>query len=208
MAHCLCELHRCFNQAMCIEKKMKLGIGMFIVTLHYSITFYLKSTKTKYMKIFRILPALALLAAVIFTGCKPKDADVKAKIEKEMNANPATDKVMVTVDDGVVTLSGEVADDATKAALYDKVSAMKGVKSVQDNTVVPAPVDPVIIAADDPLTKSVTDATKDYPEISASVNDGVITVTGEITKERWQKLKMTLDGLNPKRVDGSALTIK
>lgn len=160
------------------------------------------------MKILRLLPALVFVATMAFTGCKPKDADVKANIEKELKANPSTDNVMVMVDKGVVTLSGEVADDASKAAMYDKVKSMKGVESVQDNTVVPEPVAPVTITPDDPLMMSVKDATKDYPGVTATVNDGVIIVTGEITKDKWQKLKMTLDGLNPKRVDGSALTIK
>lgn len=160
------------------------------------------------MKIFRLLPVLVLLAGISFNGCKPKDADVKSNIEKELKANSSTNNVMVMVEKGVVTLSGEVADDAAKAAMYDNVKAMKGVKTVQDNTVIPELVAPVTITPDDPLMMSVKDATKDYPGVTATVNDGVIVLTGEITKDKWQKLKMTLDGLNPKRVDGSALTIK
>jgi hypothetical protein len=54
----------------------------------------------------------------------------------------------------------------------------------------------------------VKDATKDFPEIAATVKEGVIAVTGEITAARWKALKMTLDGLKPKKVDGSALKIK
>lgn len=160
------------------------------------------------MKILRLMPALVFVAALTFSGCKPKDADVKANIEKELKASPSTDNVMVMVDKGVVTLSGEVADDGAKATMYDKVKAMKGVETVQDNTVVPEPVAPVTITADDPLMMSVKDATKDYPGITAMVNDGVIMVTGEITKDKWKQLKMTLDVLNPKKVDGSGLTIK
>jgi hypothetical protein len=32
------------------------------------------------MKILKLLPALVLVAGLSFTGCKPKDADVKASI--------------------------------------------------------------------------------------------------------------------------------
>ncbi|MBC7866061.1 MAG: BON domain-containing protein [Gloeobacteraceae cyanobacterium ES-bin-316] len=161
------------------------------------------------MKIFKVLPALVLVAGLAFTGCKPKDADIKASIEKSLKETPATAAVMVMVNEGVATLSGEVADAATKTALEAKVKGMKGVKSVQDNTTLPVPVvaTPPTITADDPLTSAVRDATKDYPEVTATVADGVVKVTGAITAAKWKSLKMALDGLKPRKVDGSALTI-
>jgi len=161
------------------------------------------------MKILRLLPALVLLATLAFTGCKPKDADIKASIEKSLKETPATSGVMVMVNEGVATLSGEVPDAATKATLDAKVKGMKGVKSVQDNTTLPAPpAAPVQITADDPLTSAVRDATKDFSEVTATVADGVISVTGAITAARWKTLKMSLDGLRPRKVDAAGLTIK
>jgi hyperosmotically inducible periplasmic protein len=162
------------------------------------------------MKMFKLIPALVLVAGLSFTGCKPKDADIKANIEKALKDNPAASGVMVMVNEGAATLSGEVADPAAQAAVTKTAEGVKGVKSVTNNTTVaapPAPVAPVEIAMDDPLTKSVTDATKDYPEVKASVKDGVISLSGTITKARWQKLKPVLDGLNPKSVDPKGLTI-
>ena len=164
------------------------------------------------MKILRLIPALLLVAGLSFTGCKPKDADIKTDIEKALKDNPAASGVMVMVNEGVATLSGEVADAAAQASVGTTASGVKGVKSVTNNTTVAAPpappAAPVVVTADDPLAAAVTDATKDYPEVTATVKDGVIAVTGTITKDKWQKLKMTLDGLKPKKVDGSALTIK
>lgn len=162
------------------------------------------------MKIAKLLPLLALVAGLTFTGCKPKDADIKANIEKSLKESPSTAGVMVMVNEGVATLSGEVPDAATQSGLDAKISGMKGVKSVQNNTMLPvaATAAPVQVTADDPLSAAVTDATKDFPGVTAMVNDGVITVTGEITAARWKALKMSLDGLKPKRVDGSGLTIK
>jgi hypothetical protein len=163
------------------------------------------------MKLLKFLPVLLLVGGLAFTGCKPKDADLKAAIEKSIKETPATAAVMVMVNEGVATLSGEVADEATKTALEATVKAIKGVKSVQNNTLLPAPPPtpaPVVITTDDPLTAAVKDATKDFPEIAATVKEGVIAVTGEITAARWKALKMTLDGLKPKKVDGSALKIK
>ncbi len=163
------------------------------------------------MKIVKLLPMLLLMAGLAFTGCKLKDADIKASIEKSLKENPATAGVMVMVNEGVATLSGEVPDAAAKTALEASVKTMKGVKSVQDNTTVPAPVTvtaPPVITADDPLMSAVKDATKDYPGVNATVAAGVVTVTGEITAAKWKALKMTLDALNPKKVDGAGLKIK
>jgi hypothetical protein len=66
----------------------------------------------------------------------------------------------------------------------------------------------VEIAADDPLTKGITDALKDYPTVKATAADGVITVTGETTKADWKKIKMALDALHPKKVTATDLKIK
>jgi hyperosmotically inducible protein len=162
------------------------------------------------MKLLRVLPLFILAATLAFTGCKPKDADIKASVEKNLQANPSTAAVMVMVTDGVATLSGEVADPAAQAAAETAAKDAKGVKSVVNNTTVtapPAPAAPVTITADDPLTSAVRDATKDHPTVTATVADGVITVNGSIEKAKWTALKAALDALNPRRVDAKGLTV-
>lgn len=59
---------------------------------------------------------------------------------------------------------------------------------------------PVEVSGDDELRKGVTDATKDYPDVNATVNDGVITLTGSIEKDKYMNLKQSLDALHPKQV--------
>ena len=66
---------------------------------------------------------------------------------------------------------------------------------------------PVEVSGDDALRRGVTDATKDFPGVNAAVNNGEITVTGNITRDDWMRLKPTLDALNPKKVNNQ-LTIK
>ncbi len=164
------------------------------------------------MKLTKLLMAIAIVTTVSFVSCKPKDDDIKAAIEAKIKADADLAPVSVDVKDGIATLSGQVKDDATKAKVPTLTADVKGVKSTTDNTSVtpppPPPPAPVAITADDPLTKSVTDATKDYPTVKTTVKDGVIAVTGTIAPDKWKKLKMSLDGLHPKKVDGSALTIK
>ncbi|RYY49581.1 MAG: BON domain-containing protein [Chitinophagaceae bacterium] len=162
------------------------------------------------MKILRLLPALVLVAGLSFTGCKPKDADIKANVEKALKDNPAGTGVMVMVNEGVATLSGEVADPAAQASVASTAQGVKNVKSVVNNTTVappPAPAAPVTIAADDPLTKGVADATKDFPTVTATVADGVITLNGEIAKAKLQTLMQSLNSLRPKKIENK-LTIK
>ena len=150
---------------------------------------------------------VAVTTFSIMTGCKskPKDADIRTSVEKALNANGQTSGLSVDVREGVATINGQVADEAAKSSVTSTASGVKGVKSVQNNVVVSAPV---VITPDDPLTSAVRDATKDFPGATATVNDGVISVTGELSAADWKRLKMSLDGLNPKRVDAAGLKIK
>ena len=78
-----------------------------------------------------------------------------------------------------------------------------------DTTITVAPpAAPVVISGDEELSKSVVDATKDYPSVKADVTDGVINLSGEIKRADWQKLNPTLNSLHPKRVNSTNLTIK
>jgi osmotically-inducible protein OsmY len=164
----------------------------------------------------QIARSLLLIAAVAFmsgpmTGCKSKvsDADVKTAAEAALASNPDLKGLIVDVKDGVATITGEVKDATAQAAAQTAIAAVKGVKSVQNNvTVAPPPTAaPVEITPDDPLAKGVKDATKDFPSVTATVNDGVVAVSGELKAADWKKLKMSLDGLKPKKVDASALKI-
>lgn len=165
----------------------------------------MKKTMNKTMA---VLMVFAIMAAAL-TGCKskPKDADVKAAIETALQANPAASGTTVTVDKGVATLSGQVANEAAKEELGKAAAGIMGVKSVVNNLTVAAPA-PVAITADDPLTAMVKDATKDFPTVTATVSEGVITLKGEIQKANLQKLMMALQALKPKKVDNTQLVIK
>lgn len=162
------------------------------------------------MKFMKIPLALAVALAIGFTGCKPKDADIKTAIETKMKADPDMARTTVEVKDGVATISGECKDEACKAKCEAAVKDVKGVKSVVNNcTVAPPPVvfTPPVIAADDPLTKSVTDAIKDLSTVKADVKDGIVTLTGEIKKDALPKLMMALNALKPKKIENK-LTVK
>lgn len=157
------------------------------------------------MKLTKVLLAVVISATLGFISCKPKDADIKADIDKAIQSNPDMSGLSADVKEGVVTLTGTCKDNECKTKCATAVQGMKGVKSVIDNITLPAPppppAAPVVIAADDPLTKAVADAVKDHPTVKAEVKDGVITLTGEIKKDALKKLMPLLQSLKPKKVD-------
>ncbi|MCH5598544.1 BON domain-containing protein [Niabella ginsengisoli] len=159
---------------------------------------------------------LALIAIVAFTfalpSCKGKsDADLKTAAEAALQSNPDLTTVMVDVKDAVATISGEVKDPATQSAAESAVKSVEGIKSVENLTSPappPLPVAPVTISADDSLTTAVTDAIKDHPTVSASVAGGIVTLTGEISKDDLKVLMQKVQATKPKKVDSKGLTVK
>lgn len=148
--------------------------------------------------------------AISFNACKKKvkDADIKAAIETALKADPMSAGTMVSVDNGVATITGECKDDMCKKKCAEMAAKIKGVKSVVNNCTVAAAFIPPVIVADDPLTIAVKDALTAFPGVSATVKDGIISLTGQIAKADRQKLMMVLQALKPKKVDPSALTNK
>ena len=155
---------------------------------------------------------MALVSVILLGGtisCKSKisDADLQAKVETAVQSNP---NIQVEVKDGVVRLNGTVTTDDERLQLEKAAKAAdpKAVKSVVSNIIVSAAPTVEINDNDADLTTKVTEFTKDFPSITTSVNDGVITVNGELEQAKVQTLKMGLDALNPKKVDMSGLIIK
>jgi osmotically-inducible protein OsmY len=62
-------------------------------------------------------------------------------------------------------------------------------------------------ASDDSLREQVKDSTKDYPDVTATVDNGEVTLTGTISREKLPKLMQSVQALNPKKVNNN-LTIK
>lgn len=164
------------------------------------------------MLLKKALPAILLASSLAFmlSACKskPSDADIQAKVETAIASTPG---VSAAVKDGVVTLTGLVGSEDEKTNVESSVNALttEGVKSVVDNIEVEAaPMVPDAATASDALAASVRDATKDFPGITATVADSVITVTGEIDQAKVKTLKSGLDALNPKKVDLSQVKVK
>ena len=66
---------------------------------------------------------------------------------------------------------------------------------------------PVNVSGDDALRRGVTDATKDFPGVQATVNNGEITLTGNIQRDRIPTLMQSLNSLQPRKINNN-LTIQ
>lgn len=156
---------------------------------------------------------LALLAIVVFAfalpACKSKvsDADIKTAVDAKLQANPDYSMLTSDVANGVVTISGDVKDEATKDSVEVALKDVKGVKSVVMNATVAPPPPPPIITADDSLTTAIKDAVKDNPTVTATVSDGVVTLTGDVKKSDLPKLLQKVNATHPKKVENN-LNIK
>jgi hypothetical protein len=66
---------------------------------------------------------------------------------------------------------------------------------------------PVNVSPDDSLATGLKDATKDFPSVTATTNNGEVTLTGTITRDKLPQLLQHVNSLHPKKVNNN-LTIK
>lgn len=64
-----------------------------------------------------------------------------------------------------------------------------------------------MISPDDALRTAVTAALTAYSTLSATIQDGVVTLSGEVTRADLPKVMQALSALNPKKIENTA-TVK
>lgn len=169
------------------------------------------------MKMSKLVAAVIVITFTAFAACKGRksDTEIQAAVAEKIGTIPG---VMADTKDGVVTLSGVVAEDSLRTSAETMTKSTDGVTSVVNSITVsslptPAPQSPVdttavAISPDTSLKSGVETIIKDFPGANATVQDGVITITGTLAAGKWKTLKMSLDALKPKKVDASGLQVK
>lgn len=157
------------------------------------------------MKIRSILLGMGLIVSL--AACAPKDADIEKAIAEKLGNDP---DITVTVHEGVATITGTCDDEAYKKNIEKSVRAVKGVKSVVNTCeLARANQEPaaatVVINSDADLDKSVGKLVKDYEGVSATVVGGIVTLSGEIKRDKLQSLMQSLQELHPKKVDNKLI---
>ncbi|MFM6925745.1 MAG: BON domain-containing protein [Ferruginibacter sp.] len=150
------------------------------------------------MKLTKLLMAVVVSATLLFAGCKPKDSDIKAAVEKALKADPMMSNTTVDVKDGVVTMGGECKDDACKNMCETTVKNVKGVKSVVNNcSVTPPPPPPPAPASlttvlDAATQQKVKDGLKDIAGVTVEFSGDKAVLKGEVTKADRMKIMQML----------------
>ncbi len=146
------------------------------------------------MKLTKVVMAGMMFATLTFVACKPKDADIKTKVEAILGEC----KMNVDVKDGVVTLSGECKDDACKVNCEKNIAAIKGVKSIVNNCTISVPAEIVVAPAsittilDEATQQKVKDGLKDIAGVTVTFMEDKAVLAGEITKANRMKLMQML----------------
>ena len=137
------------------------------------------------MKI-KIFTVLSLAIVLIAAACGKSDADLQKAVADKLAADSITG-VTATVNDGVATLTGQVADITVKNKAAASAKSVEGIKSVTDNTTlrplptpVPAPADPMLKGkVEENLRKAgCTGAT-------VTIADGMVTLSGTVPDAKF-----------------------
>jgi hypothetical protein len=128
---------------------------------------------------------------------KNKDADINAAIQSRTQTDANLTGVNATVTDGVVTLTGQCADENCKTNAEKAIKNIDGVKKVVNNITVA----PVTINPDQELASGVQRITARYEGVQADINDGVITLRGQLKRDSLQQLIMDLNALRPRKIE-------
>lgn len=154
------------------------------------------------MKAFRLFTMATLVMAlgISVSACKTvSDADLQSNAQTVLATNPDASGVSVTVNDKVATLTGTVKDDATRAYVESSVAGVENIKSVVNNLQVLPPA-PDYTAIDATLNTGLTDALKDHKTVTATVQNGVVTLTGDVRQRDLETILQKVNALNPEQV--------
>ena len=134
----------------------------------------------------RSLTILMLALAMLAAACGKSDADLATAVNDKLKADGVTG-VTASVNGGVATLTGEVADITVKTKAENSAKTVEGIKSVTNN-VTTRPLPAATPAAADPaLTGKINEDLKKAGCTGANVTvaGGKVTVTGTVPNAKY-----------------------
>ena len=140
---------------------------------------------------------------VFLASCKQGSSDKDIENDLTSKIRSSAPGVVMTVKNGVVTLSGTCPDESCKHTSETSAKQTKGVKEVINNIIIstpPAPAPTVEITSTDTLQTSLNSLLSAYKSVKGTVKDGVITLTGEVKRSELTPLMQSVNELKPKRV--------
>ncbi|HEY9257789.1 BON domain-containing protein [Chitinophaga sp.] len=151
------------------------------------------------------IASILSIGAFIF-ACKPSDATLKAEVNEKLSLVPG---ITADVKNGVVILTGEVSDEVAKSAAEEALKGVRGVKSVQDNITIKAPLPPEVpeapvaaINPDEILKKRLDSvyAANGFTNVTVTIDNGEVTLDGTAKKKQLKKVARIAQQFGAKKV--------
>lgn len=137
----------------------------------------------------KFLTVLMLAAAMVLAACGKSDADIAKAVNDKLKADGVAGAT-AAVASGVVTLTGEVADQAVKTKAEASAKSVEGVKSVT-NSLTLKPLPAATPAAADPALKGKLDEVMKKAGITGltiEVVNGKATVKGTVPSAKYAEV--------------------
>ncbi len=146
------------------------------------------------------------LAVVLFLGAcgGNSDAEMQTAAADALKGDTTTSDVIVSVNEGVASISGEVADEAAKAKA-ETLANVEGIKSVTNNVTVKEAMMP------EPMAEGTDMMVKDKMETAlkakgcdgatVDVKDGVATLRGTVATAKFGECVMAANEAGAKKVE-------
>ncbi|MFL6373659.1 MAG: BON domain-containing protein [Pyrinomonadaceae bacterium] len=155
------------------------------------------------MKI-KFLSLLTLTCVLFLAACGGKsDSDLQKAASDKLSSDQISG-VAVAVKDGTATLTGEVKDVTVKTKAEADVKGIDGIKTVNNNlTLIPLAAAPTPMGNDKMMEGTISENLKkaNITGVTVSVNNGEVTLTGEVPKEDFAKVQMAATAANPKGIN-------
>ena len=150
---------------------------------------------------------LIFLLGVFAISCNNvSDADIQTEAQEVIQANPELTGIQVSVQNRVATLTGVVQDDAIKTYAENQVAEVNHVATVINQLQVVPPA-PDYSALDNSLNSGLQDALKDHSTVTATVQNGVVTLEGEINERDLPALMEKINALQAEEIVNN-ITVK
>lgn len=157
------------------------------------------------MKKNRRYAPLAVLVVFIgllpMTGCggsSEKDAAIQNRISAITQTKTELENVSASVNKGVVTLVGQCKTEEERKKAEKDIKDLDDVDRVINNITV---TESIVVTPDNELRDGVTKATKKFKRVQAAVDNGIVTLRGEIDRDDLPALMQDLNSLRPRRIE-------
>lgn len=152
------------------------------------------------MKRVLFILTIGLLSGLMMQSCKQSDEKLQTQVVQMVQRTAP--QVSAAVNNGVVTLTGMVESEETKAMVEKVAKEVKGIKSVVNNVTVHKPEPPVTINPDTTIKTTIENQLKDagFNTVTIQVNNGEVILTGDAKRSDLTRIMQIANESNPKKV--------